>query len=175
MAATFQFVEDNGAATGNPAVGATRTTGVTQCNWKNIDDATSAYSSYPVQAGTNSFSKYQAGNFTGSFNQISNCLWAHTAGSLGTGLKLAGAVLSTYATPSTATNAALTNDMTAPISISSGQAVKFSTSSPADPSPTATLSAPGYTQYLATQLQTTTSAAPGDTGTLTLSLSYDEN
>lgn len=175
MAATFQFVEDNGPATGNPAVGATRTTGVANVNWKNIDDATSPYNNYPIQAGTNSFSKYQAGNFGGTFNQISNCLWAHTSGSLGAGVSLMGAVLSAYATPSTAANAALATDMTAPIAINSGLPVKFSTSSPADPAPTTTLNAPGYTQYLVTQLQTTTSAAPGDTAVVVLTLSYDEN
>lgn len=175
MAATFEFNEDNGAAAGSPPKGTTRTTAVTQNNWKNTDDVATAYSSSPIAAGSNSYTKYQFGKFTGSFNQILSCLWAHTAGALGTGLTLKGVVTSTYATPSTAANAALTQNMTTAIAIGSGQAVNFHTTGPEAAGPTATLSAPGYTQYLATQLQTSGSAAAGDIGSVTLTLQYDEN
>ena len=174
MAATFQFFEQNGVAFGSPPQG-TVTTGRTESNWKNIDDSTSVYSSFPIQAGNNSFSKYQYGNFTGTFNQISACLWTHTAGTFGTGITLQGAVTSTYATPSTVANALLTTNMTAPIAIGSGLPVLFSTNSPADPAPTATLSAAGYTQFLVTQLQTTTAANPGDTTPTVSTLEYSEN
>lgn len=175
MAAVFEFNEDNGAATGSPAKGTTRNTAVTQVNWKNIDDVSTVYSVSPIQAGQNSFSKYQFGKFTGSFNQILNALWAHTAGTLGSGLTLKGIATSTYATPATSANAALTVNMTSVIAIGSGQAVLFHTTGPEGASPTATLASPGYTQYLATQLQTTGSAAAGDTATVTLTLQYDEN
>jgi hypothetical protein len=90
-------------------------------------------------------------------------------------LTLKGTVTSTYATPATTTNASLTTDMTSAISIASGLSVDFSTTGPEAASPTSTLSAAGYTQYLATQLQTTSSAAAGDTATVTLTLQYDEN
>lgn len=175
MAATFEFNEDNGAATGSPSKGTTRNTAVTQVNWKNTDDVSTAYSSSPITAGNNSYTKYQFGKFTGTFNQISAGLWAHTSGTLGTGLTLKGVVTSTYATPSTTANAALTQNMTSAISIGSGQTVLFSTTGPEAASPTSTLSASGYTQYLATQLQTTGSAAAGDTATVTLTLQYNEN
>lgn len=175
MPATFEFDEDNGAATGSPAQGTTRNTAVTQVNWKNTDDVSTAYSSSPVSAGSNSYTKYQFGKFTGTFNQISSGLWAHTSGTLGTGLTLKGVVTSTYATPATTANASLTVDMTSAISIGSGQSVSFSTTGPQAASPTSTLSAAGYTQYLATQLQTTSSAAAGDTATVTLTLQYNEN
>lgn len=175
MAATFEFQEDNGAATGSPAKGTTRTTAVTQCNWKNTDDVATAYTSSPITAGNNSFSKYQFGRFTGTFNQISAAVWAHTAGTLPTGVTLKGVVTSTYATPSTVANAALTVDMSAPISIGSGQAVLLSTTGPEAASPTSTLAAAGYTQYLATQLQTTGAAPAGDIGSQTLTLRYNEN
>jgi len=175
MPATFEFVEDNGTATGSPAKGATRTAARTECNWKNIDDSTTAYSSSPITAGNNSFTKYQAGHFSGTFNQISNVLWAHTAGTLGTGLTLKGTVSSTYATPATTANAALTTDMTSAIAIGSGAAVSMSTTGPEAASPTTTLTAAGYTQFLPTQLQTTTSAAPGDTASVTNTLQYNEN
>lgn len=175
MAATFEYQEDNGTAAGSPAKGTTRNTAVTQVNWKNTDDVATAYTASPITAGNNSFTKYQFGRFTGTFNQISAGLWAHTAGALGTGLTLKGVVTSTYATPSTATNAALTTTMTSVIAIGSGAAVSFSTVGPEGAGPTTTLSAAGYTQYLATQLQTTVSAAAGDTATVTLTLQYNEN
>lgn len=176
MAATFEYNEDNGAATGSPSQGTTRATAVVQVNWKNTDDAaTTAYSASPITAGNNSYTKNQFGKFTGTFNQISAGLWAHTAGVLGTGITLKGVVTSTYATPSTTTNAALTTNMTSVIAIGSGAAVLFSTTGPQAGSPTSTLAAAGYTQYLATQLQTTVSAAAGDTATVTLTLQYNEN
>lgn len=174
MAATFEFNEDNGAATGSPSKGTTRNTAVTQVNWKNVDDVATAYSSSPITAGNNSYAKYQFGKFTGTFNQISAGLWAHTSGTLGTGLTLAGKVTSTYATPSTTAISGST-DMTSAISIGSGATVNFSTTGPEAASPTSTLSAAGYTQYLVTQLQTTGSAVAGDTATVTLTLQYNEN
>jgi len=175
MPATFEFNEDNGTATGSPLKGTTRTTAVTQNNWKNIDDVATAYTASPITAGNNSFTKYQSGKFTGTFNQISAGLWAHTAGTLPTGCTLKGIVTSTYATPATTTNASLTNTMTTAIAIASGQTVLFSTVGPEGASPTATLAAAGFTQYLATQLQTTTSAPAGDIGAQTLTLRYNEN
>lgn len=174
MAATFEFNEDNGAATGSPAKGTTRTTAVTQVNWKAVDDVATAYSSSPVDAGTNSFPKYQFGEFTGTFNQISNGLWAHTAGTFGTGLTLFGAVTSTYATPTQSATAGL-SDISTAIAITSGSAVLFSTVGPEGASPTSTLSAAGFSQYLVTQARTTGSASTGDSATLTLTLRYSEN
>lgn len=174
MPATFEYNEDNGAATGSPAAGTTRNTAVTNVNWKNTDDVATAYSASPITAGNNSFTKYQSGKFTGTFNQISAGLWAHTAGTLGTGLTLKGVVTSAYATPSTTANAALTVTMTSVIAIASGQTVLFA-STPQAASPAATLSAAGFTQFLASQLQTTGSAAAGDIGSITLTLQYNEN
>ena len=178
MAATFEFNEDHGTQTGSPLKGTTRSTAVVEVNWKNIDDSTTAYSSSPIVAGNNSFTKYQCGKFTGSFNTILNSSWsAHTAGTspMGTGLTLKGTVTSTYATPSTVTNAALTTDFSSTVVIGSGLAVLFSPVGPEGASPTATLTAAGFTQFLATQLQTTSSAAAGDSASITSTLIYDEN
>jgi hypothetical protein len=86
-----------------------------------------------------------------------------------------GVVTSTYTTPATSTNVALTVNMTSAISIGSGQSVLFSTTGPYASSPASTLTTAGYTQYLATQLQTTVAALPGDTSTITLTLQYNEN
>lgn len=174
MAATFQYQEDNGAATGSPAQGATRTT-ITRGDWKSVDDTTTPYASATVQAGYNSFSKYIFGRFTGTFNQISDGRWAHTAGVFPAGVSLRGLVSSTYQTPSQTTNVALTANMTPVIDIASGQAVLFSPTGPQAATPTATLSAAGYSQYLITQLQTLSTAPAGDIGEITLTLRYNEN
>lgn len=190
MAATYNWIEDNGAATGSPAHGTTRsgvgnTTYATDANWKNVDDCTNnsgtAYSSSPITAGNNSYIKYQGGKFTGTFNQISsgkgcaNCNSAGAAGSAtGTGLTIKSKVTSTYATPATTAIAGAT-DNSAGTATSSGNAMNFSTTGPEDASPTSTLSAAGYTQYLAHQLQTTTSAAAGDITTTYIGIQYNEN
>ena len=176
MSATFEYNEDNGAAVGSPAKGTTRSTAVVQNNWKNVDDVASVYSAYPITAGNNSFSKYQFGKFTGAFNRIITGKWsAHTAGALGTGLTLKGTVSSTYATPATGVNAALTTDFTAIVAVAAGLDVLFSTVGPEGASPTAELNEAGFTQYLITQLQVSVAAAAGDTAVVTSTLSYYEN
>ena len=159
--------------------GTTRTAAVVGNNWKNIDDAaTTAYGASSIAAGNNSFTKYQSGKFSGTWNSISAGLFAHTSGTFGAGLTLKGTVTSTYATPSTAANAALTTDMTAAVAIGSGLAVSFN-STPQAATPTATFASttanPAFTQFLATQLQTTVSAAAGDTATVILTTQYNEN
>ena len=176
MAATFQWDEANGA-------GETVTTSRTECNWKNIDDSTTAYSSSPITAGNNSYSKWQYGHFSGTYNQILNGLFAHTSGSLGTGLTLKGQPAMTadgdrlaYSTPGTSALAGLSFDQTSAISIGSGRAVWFGATGPANSGKAASTTAnPAYTNYLTGQLQTTGSAASGDTATVTLTLQYDEN
>lgn len=181
--ATFAFDEDHGASTGSPAKGTTRSTGVTEVNWKNIDDSSTAYSSSPITAGNNSYEKWQFGHFSGTYNQILSGLFAHTAGAFGTGLTLKGVAATTgdgdrplYTTPSTTANATLTTDMTTAIAIGSGVAVFFSATGPeATGKASSTTANPAYTNYLTTQLQTTSGAAAGDTTTVTNTLQYQEN
>lgn len=183
MAATFTFAEDNGAQTGSPTKGTTRTDPRTDINWKNIDDSTTAYSSSPITAGNNSFDKWTFGHFSGTFNQISAGLFAHTAGTFGTGLTLKGAPACTgdgdrllYTTPVVTTNATLTKDMTSAVAIASGVAVCFGATGPEATGKAATMTTnPCYTNYLTSQLQTTVSTAPGDTTVVTLTLQYQEN
>jgi hypothetical protein len=188
MAATFSWCEDNGTATGSPLHGTTRsgfgadTHFATDVNWKNADDCTAnsgtAYSAAPILAGNNSYTKFQYGKLSGTFNTISAGLWsAHTAGTspMGTGFTLKGQVTSTYATPSTTTNAALTTDFSSTVVIGSGITVNFSTTGPQDASPTSRLTATGYTSYLCTQLQTTSSSAAGDSPSITSTLQYLES
>lgn len=46
MAATFDWNRDTGTATGSPAKGTTRTTGITDTNWKSTDTVGTAYSAH---------------------------------------------------------------------------------------------------------------------------------
>ena len=175
MAATFEWDESN-------AVGQTITHNRTETNWKNIDDSTTAYSSSPITAGNNSFDKWLSGHFSGTYNQISAGLFAHTAGAMGTGLTIKGQPAMTidtdklaYTTPATATNATLTFDQTAVIAITAGRAVWFGATSPTGTKTASTTSNPAWTNYLTHQLQTTGSAGAGDTASATLTLRYNEN
>lgn len=187
MAATFHWCIDNGTQTGSPAHGTTRsgfgadTNYPTTQNWLNADDnadnSGTLYSAAPITAGNNSYGKYMYAHFSGSFNQILNGIWsAHTAGTspMGTGFTLVGKVTSTYATPTTSALSS-TTDFSSTVVIGSGIAVSFATSGPENASPTSTLSAAGYSQYLVTQLCTTSSAQAGDSPTISSTIRYDEN
>ena len=150
-------------------------------NWKAIDDAQTAVGGTPysspsavIVAGQNSMSLYQFGYFSGTFDSVLNVKWSpNTTTTLGTGLDLKATVTSTYAQPAQATNTALTTDFGTPVTVGSGLAVLLG----GDPSTAAaaTLSAPGYTQYLVSQLQTTSSAAAGDMSSITGQISFDSN
>lgn len=172
MAATTTWYEDNGSATGSPAHGTP--TVVTTCDWKSADSATTTRADAPVAAGSNSYHKYNYVKFSGTFNEISDVKFAHTAGTLGTGISLKGKITSTYATPATSALAGA-SDITSTTAINSGMAVLLSTAGPYGASPAAAITAEGYTQYIVTQVQTTSAAAAGDSGTATLTVQYNEN
>ena len=173
MAATAAWQEDNGAATGSPSHGTTRGA-ATNTDWKSVDDTSTARASATIIAGQNSYHKYQYVKFTGTFNQISAGLFAHTAGSLGTGLSLVDKITSTYAAPATTALSGST-DITSTTAIGSGQSVNFSTVGPEGASPTSSITAAGYSQYIVTQLQTLATAAAGDVGDQTLTFQWNEN
>lgn len=172
MSATTTWLEQNGTATGSPAHGTEST--ISSCDWKSVDDTTTSRASSPVLAGENSYSKYIYLKFTGTFNQISAVKFAHTSGTLGTGISLKGKVTSTYTTPATSALGSST-DMTSTTAIGSGASVLLGTSGPNDASPSASQTSTCYTQYLVTQVQTTAAASAGDSGTVTLTVQYNEN
>lgn len=172
MSATTNWYEQNGTATGTPAHGTESS--ISSCDWKSVDDTTTSRASAPVLAGENSYDKKIYLKFTGTFNQIGAVKFAHTAGTLGTGISLKGKVTSTYTAPSTAALSGAT-DMTTPTSVGSGASVLLGTSGPNDENPSASQTAACYTQYLVTQVQTTASASAGDSGTATLTIQYNEN
>lgn len=183
MAATFAFDEDYGTQTGSPTRGTSTAAGITNVNWSNNGDPTTTYSSNPITAGNNSFDRWQYGHFSGSYNQILGGLFAHTLTAFGTGLTLKGTPACTgdgdrllYTTPATTSNANLTTDMTTAVAITSGVAVFFGATGPyATGKSSSTTANPAYTNYLTSQLQTTSGAAAGDTATVTLTLRYQEN
>lgn len=171
MAATTTWYEQNGTASGSPASGTEST--ISSCDWKSVDDSTTSRASAPVLAGSNSYHKYIYLKFTGTFNQISAVKFAHTAGTLGTGISLKSKVTSNYATPST-TALASSTDITSTTAIGSGASVLLSTTGP-NGSTSASQTTTCYTQYIVTQVQTTTAANAGDSGTVTLTVQYNEN
>lgn len=181
MASTAQFIEDNGTAISTATGGnrgTTRTTGVTNMNWKNTDDTATVYSTSPITAGSNSYEKFQAVVFTGAFNQVSNGKWQHVSGVLQGGLTIKGLVSGSgiYTTPSTTTNASLIRDQTVTGSITTGYAVLFGGRGPeATGKFSSTTLNPAFSEYLVTQLQTTVAAAPGDTDIVTFAFVFDEN
>lgn len=172
MAATTTWYEQNGAASGSPAGGTP--TVVTTCDWKSADAAATSRAEAPVSAGENSYHKYNYVGFTGTFNEISDVLFAHTSGTLGTGISLKGKVTSTYETPSTAALSGAT-DITSTTEIESGMDVELSLSGPNGTSHAPAQNGECYTQYLVTQVQTTNEASAGDSGTVTLTVQYNEN
>lgn len=148
----------------------------------NNGDPTQTYSSYPITDGSNSYENWLFGHFSGTFNQISAGLFAHTATAFGTGLTLKGTPACTgdgdrllYTTPSASANANLTTNMTSVIAIGSGVAVCFGATGPYATGKASSMTTnPCYTNYLTTQLQTS-GAAAGDTAQVTLTLQYNEN
>lgn len=174
MSVVATWKEDNGEATGTPAKGATRGDAASPIEWQSNDSRTTSRANYPIQAGSNSYVKYNFVYFSGTFNSISNVKFAHTAGTLGTGLAIYGAVTSTYQTPSVSPVAGF-SDISTPVSIESGTTVLMSTTGPEDQNPSATLSTSGYTQYIAHQLRTQATAEAGDTATATFTIQYREN
>lgn len=168
MAATYNWAQTYGASPGTTVdLGSSGNL----FNFKSIDDATAAnYSSNPVTAGLNSYEVWLRAHFTGTFNTIENLqFWMSTDFSPNTGLTLkykannqTSYVTPTASTSSVATTAMPTSDPgTANVSIGG--------------SLSGTLSAAGYSDYIVIQLQTTTSAAAGDTSLATFTLQYDES
>lgn len=163
MAATFTWSQSNGAGETVTDLGSSGNL----FNFKSSDDATAAnYSSNPITAGESSYEVYLRAKFTGTFNTIDNLqFWQSTAFSPSTGLQVTfdGNNVS-YATPSETDNgnsAVPSSDPgTANVSISGAL--------------TGQLSASGYSDYILLQLDTTTSAAPGDTSLAVFTLQYDE-
>lgn len=176
MSATFTWECDNGAATGSPPSGFVRTNPATEFGWKNIDDATTAFTAAQITAGNNSYERFIFARFSGSFTTILSGLFGHTAGAFPASTTLKGAVSTTYTTPSTTANASLTNDLTSAVTIGSGLPVLFGATGPqAAGKAASSVANPTFSQYLITQVRTTGAASPGNSPVMTMTLQYQEN
>lgn len=163
MAATFNWAQSNGAGATSTDLGSSGNL----FNFKTNDDATAGnYSSNPITAGNSSMEVYLRLHFTGTFNKIDNIqFWMSTDFSPNTGLSVKAAMNNvTYATPSTTTNA----DSAVPTSDPGTANVSIGGSL------SGSLTGAGYSDYIRLQLQTTTSAAPGDTSLAIFTAQYDE-
>lgn len=168
MASTQTISEGNGASAG------TETTSRTECNWKRIDDSTTAYSSSPINStnNENSMTKYQMIKFAGTWNSLSALTYKIDNNAPATGLSIVGSVVTSGTTP--ATTASGDSAMS-----TSGLTANFTSSSFGYAAGTSTSSASGtmYTNALRTQLQTTSSYAggPGDITSRTITASWTES
>jgi len=163
MASTQTWSEGNGTNA------ATQTDNRTECNWKNIDDSTTAYTSAPITAGNASFTKYQAIKFAGTYNSLSAGTYKVSTNAPGTGLEVRAAVVTSGTTPTaTATADSLAS--------TTGTSFNFTTTAMGYAAgASSTTSANAYGNAYRTQLQTTTGAAPGDISTVTITATWTES
>ena len=168
MASTQTISEGNGTNA------ATETGSRTECNWKRIDDSTTAYASSPINASNNenSMTKYQMLKFAGTWNSLSACTVKIDNNAPATGLSIVGSVVSAGATPSTTASGDAAMSTT-------GAAVNFVSSTFGYGSGTSSSTASGtmYTQACRSQLQTTSAYAggPGDIATRTFTWTWTES
>jgi hypothetical protein len=168
MASTQTWSECNGTDA------STETTSRSEANWKRIDDSTTAYSSSPINSSNNenSYTKYQAIKFAGTWNSISALTYKIDNNAPATGLSIVGAVVTSGTTPSTAASgdsAMSTTGLSANLTTTTlGYAAGSSSS---------TASGTIYGNALRTQLQTTSSYAggPGDIESRTITASWTES
>lgn len=173
MASTQTWSEGNGTNAG------TETASRGDANWKNVDDSTTAYSTSPITAGQNSFSKYQAIKFGGTYNTLSSLSYKVStntpADNLGSTAHLTVvASVITAASPATPTTTA-TGDAAAS---TTGTSANFTGGTWAGvfAAGTATATAnPVYGQAYRTQLQSTAACAPGDIATVTITATWTES
>jgi hypothetical protein len=168
MAATFNWAQTHGASPGTAVdLGASGNL----FNFKDADDATAAnYSTYPITAGNNSYEVWLRMHFTDSFNRIDNLqFWLSTDFSPATGLSIlwkgnnAGAYQTPIKTASTVADGAIPTSDPGTANVSIGTSLS------------GYLDAAGYSDYIVLQLQTTVSAAAGDTSLAVFTANYDES
>jgi len=166
MAATFEWVQRNGAGGAYTQLGASGNL----VNFKNVDTAgTANYNTNPISAGNNSYEVWLLGHFTGSFNRIDGCrFWMSTNFSPSTGLYVFfEGEQSIYLQPANGTSSIATSSI--PTVDPGGTNVSIGGSL------SGSLVASGYTDHLVLQLRTDNTAPAGDTSLATFTLTYKEN
>lgn len=162
MVATVDISESTG-------VGETTQDDVANCNYGSIDTYELVVATYPIVAGENSYHKCWRVHWTGAFNQIDNLqCWLEGTPTSQCTYK---ASLTTesysdpgYVQPATSSitwwNAPTSDPGNANIAIGASLA--------------GTTDSTGYSDYMHTQLQSGTTAPPGNVTTLTWHWQYDE-
>lgn len=168
MASTQTWSEYNGTNA------ATETTSRTECNWKRIDDSTTAYTSSPINStnNENSMTKYQCIKFAGTWNSLSAFTYKIDNNAPATGLSIVGTVVTSGTTPSTSASGdgALSTTGVSANFVSDSTPYGTGTSS-------STASGTMYVNPLRSQLQTTSSYAggPGDITSRTITAAWTES
>lgn len=160
MVATFSWKEYNGA-------GSTEST-PTHLNFVSIDAANADASTNPITAGGHSYEKWIKADFSDSFTSIDNIKFWKSAGAYVTGetIDWKGDGQTSYSTP---TDSESTIAVTAVPTSEPGEAnvsIGGATSGQ--------LTAAGKTDFIVLQKHVSTAADPGQTNTLTFTISYDE-
>ena len=183
MASTMIICERNGVSPGHT------TENIKNMNWKALDDTTTPYSLYTsaIGLGTNSYVKYDYLKFSGSFTSIGNAKVTHISGNLPKGVVLMGSASVTdagklqYSTPTRLINNTLTpnniSSLNSAINLIIGP--QLDNTDPAYSSTklnqadntTGTL----YSNYFLTQMQVASNASIGDTGPISMQISWDES
>ena len=167
MVATFSWVEYNATAAD--------TSVPTNLNLGSTNSADLAPSTYPITAGTYSYSKWIRAHWSGSFTRIENLqFWMSSSGGgyvSGETLKISGTTSSyagtdTYVTPTTSADAQAVNVM--PIADPAAANIGFAGSL------TASITAEGDSDFIVIQASVTNAASAGATNTKEFRLQYDE-
>ena len=166
MVAIQEWDEWNGA-------GKTQTHGISNVNWGNVDAANLdiAQEANKIPRGENSYTKYIASHFSGTYSQIgpNGKLW-HSTVSLPTGVTLKGAMVIVYVTPTKTAS----GDSDLPQSEGAALAVQFG-GTPETATNNSTTANPAYSAYCRTQLQTSAGSPTGQIGANTVTMKYDES
>lgn len=159
---------------GNGTTAATETGSRAECNWKRVDDSTTAYTASPINStnNENSMTKYQMVKFAGTWSSLSALTIKIDNNAPATGLSIVGSVVSAGTTPATTASgdaAMSTTGLTANF-VASTFGYGAGTSS-------STASGNMYTQANRSQLQTTSSYAggPGDITSRTFTWTWTES
>jgi len=167
IVATFSWVEYNATAAD--------TSVPTNLNLGSNNSANLAPSTYPITAGTYSYSKWVRAHWSGSFTRIENLqFWMSSSGSgyvTGETLKVSAttatyAGTSTYVTPTTSADAQAANAM--PIADPAAANIGFAGSL------AASITAEGDSDFIVIQASVTSAASAGATQQKEFRLQYDE-
>jgi len=161
MSATHQFLESN-------AVGEDETLPIANVNFGSNDSADLTPATYPVTRGENSFDKYIACIFTGTWTDITNMLFWKSAGAYVIGEDIHAEANASYATPSASDMGGST------IPITEGAALAINSKEGESNIEYAATGVSGYTKYIRMQLQTTGSTPAGAVNQKTFTFQYDE-